>query len=152
MRIYARIMLSVLLVFVLGACAGNNETPSNDPVIDNNGENSIGNNEDPIVEDNANDEDGVNNEINEEVHENDPDGSNNENGNSDQSVITETGIYNGQADPHTIEIETAEGPTAFQLTIEARDDVEALTEGEEVTYMYTEDGDTRTISSIEMSE
>lgn len=62
--------------------------------------------------------------------------------------ITETGIYNGQADPHTIEIETENGPTAFQLTMDARDDIEQLTVGEEVTYTYLKDGEQLVIESI----
>lgn len=66
--------------------------------------------------------------------------------------ITATGIYNGQADPHTIEIEIEEGPTAFQLSMEARDDVEALTEGREVTYTYIEEGVQLIINSIHISE
>src|SRR5690625_3480945 len=31
----------------------------------------------------------------------------------EKELMTATGIYNGQADPHTIEIETDEGPLAF---------------------------------------
>src|SRR5699024_6291008 len=88
----------------------------------------------------------------EELEDNDEPVSNNDSEDIANDWITETGIYNGQADPHTIEIETAEGPIAFQLTIEARDDIEALIEGKEVTYHYTEDGLTRTIQSIEMKE
>lgn len=72
--------------------------------------------------------------------------------NIDEGHITKTGIYNGQADPHTIEIETDEGPVAFQLTLEAREDVKQLTENEQVTYTYTEDGDQRTIQSIKPSK
>src|SRR5699024_7426375 len=58
---------------------------------------------------------------------------------NESDAITETGFFNGQADPHTIEIETEEGPTAFQLTMEARDEVDALNPGDEVTYTYYED-------------
>lgn len=66
----------------------------------------------------------------------------------EKQKITEAGIYNGQADPHTIEIETAEGPTAFQLTMEARKDVDNLTEGDEVTFTYYKDGEQLVIESI----
>ena len=62
------------------------------------------------------------------------------------------GIYNGQADPHTIEVETNEGPTAYQLTLEARDDIEDLIEGKEVTYVYYDDGIQSTIESISLSD
>ncbi|WP_368653278.1 hypothetical protein AB4Y30_16525 [Ornithinibacillus sp. 4-3] len=65
-------------------------------------------------------------------------------------LITETGIYNGQQDPHTIEIETAEGPTAFQLTMEARDNVEQLVVGEEVIYEYKDNGTQLVIEKISM--
>lgn len=62
------------------------------------------------------------------------------------------GIYNGQADPHTIEVETKEGPTAYQLTLEARDDIADLIEGKEVTYVYYDDGIQSTIESISLSD
>ena len=67
-------------------------------------------------------------------------------------LLTGTGMYVGQADPHTIEVETADGPVAFQLTIEARDDVEKLSPNDEVTFIYIEDGDSRTIQSVKPSE
>lgn len=63
--------------------------------------------------------------------------------------ITETGTYNGQADPHTIEIETDDGPTAFQLTMEARDFIEDLNSGDKVTYTYYKDSEQFVIESIE---
>ena len=61
-------------------------------------------------------------------------------------------IYFKQKDAEAIEIETDDGPLAFQLTMDARDDIDALTEGGEVTYTYTEEGDNRTIESIQMNE
>lgn len=128
-------------MIVMVACGTNNGNTEDDPMTGQNEDSiiddNIDNNEDLIIEDNEVDE--------EQVENNEPD-------QADEKLITKTGIYNGQADPHTIEIETAEGPQAFQLTIEARDDIEALTEGEEVTYVYAEDGDTRTIESIQMNE
>lgn len=127
---------AMLIVLVLTACGTNNGNSGDNPITDQN--------EDPVVENNENDENLIENEPN--------DGTNEESTNSEEDLITETGIYNGQADPHTIEIETADGPLAFQLTMEARDDIDALTEGGEVTYTYTEDGDTRTIESIQMNE
>ncbi len=66
--------------------------------------------------------------------------------------IKATGIYNGQADPHTIEVETEDGPKAYQLTLEARDDIEALVEGKEVTYVYSDDGLQLLIESISLSD
>lgn len=74
---------------------------------------------------------------------------NGNNGENEKRRKTEIGIYNGQQDPHTIEIETAEGPTAFQLTEEAKLDVEKLTEGDEVIYTYYKDGEQLIIELIE---
>ena len=71
--------------------------------------------------------------------------------NEEKTVIQSTGTYIGQADPHTIEIETNEGPTAFQLSNEARQDVEQLTEGSHVTFTYYEEGEQRIIDSIEQT-
>lgn len=136
MRKYMLLLGAMLIVLVLTACGTNNGNSGDNPITDQN--------EDPVVENNENDENLIENEPN--------DGTNEESTNSEEDLITETGIYNGQADPHTIEIETADGPLAFQLTMEARDDIDALTEGGEVTYTYTEDGDTRTIESIQMNE
>ncbi len=64
----------------------------------------------------------------------------------------DTGIYNGQQDPHTIEIETADGPTAFQLTMEAREQVEPLQVGKKVTYTYEEKGEQLIIDTIKQIE
>lgn len=63
--------------------------------------------------------------------------------------VEEIGIYNGQADPHTIEIETAEGPTAFQLSDEAREYVEELETEDEVIYTYYEKDEQKVIEFIE---
>ena len=147
MKKYILTLATMFIILILTACGTNNGNMGEDPITDPN--------EDPITDDNLNDhEDPVidDNESNEDQTGNNDNESNDESTNPDENLMTETGIYNGQADPHTIEIETDEGPTAFQLTMEARDDIEALIEGEEVTYTYTEDGDTRTIESVQMSE
>lgn len=73
-------------------------------------------------------------------------------GDADLERLTASGIYNGQADPHTIEVETEEGPRAYQLTLEARDDIEDLIEGKEVTYIYYDNGLQLVIESIELSQ
>ncbi len=143
MKKYMLTLMMMFIMIVLAACGTNNGNTDNNSLTDQN--------ENPIVDENIGDHEDLgveDNEVDEEPVENDNGGSDH----ADENLITETGIYNGQADPHTIEIETTEGPLAFQLTMEARDDIEALTEGGEVTYTYTEDGDTRTIESIQMNE
>lgn len=68
---------------------------------------------------------------------------------TEDELKTDIGIYNGQADPHTIEIETAEGPTAFQLSDAARKDVEKLTDYDEVIYTYYKKDEQLIIEMIE---
>lgn len=75
--------------------------------------------------------------------------SKNDNANTE---MIKTGYYNGQADPHTIEVETDEGPVAYQLTMEARDLVVDLEPGDEVTYTYYKDGEMLVIKHIEKSD
>lgn len=67
---------------------------------------------------------------------------------SDTEMI-KTGLFNGQADPHTIEVETDEGPVAYQLTMEARDLVADLEPGDKVKYTYYKDGEMLVIKYIE---
>src|SRR5690625_662941 len=115
-------LLSCFLI-VLAACGADNNSAetdinSNDESMNENNEANENNSEDEYNEDSASN------------NENDSNGSNNDAANSEEDDladverITETGIYNGQADPHTIEVETEDGPTAFQLTMEARDDID----------------------------
>lgn len=132
------ILLTALLV--LAACGtGKNDTKDlatgdeQEPVVENNEEST----DDNEVPDETEDmEDQANGEASDE--------------NEDKETMTATGIYNGQADPHTIEVETEDGPTAFQLTMDARDDVEHLRIDEEVTYTYYEDGEQLVIESIHL--
>lgn len=49
-----------------------------------------------------------------------------------------TGVLVGQMDPHTIEIDIEGKKVAFQLTEEAQKQLPSLTEGEQVSYLYTE--------------
>ncbi|UVI29571.1 hypothetical protein [Paenibacillus spongiae] len=49
-----------------------------------------------------------------------------------------TGIYKGQMDSHSIEIETADGPTPFQLADGMEAVLEKLTEEDPVTFEYVE--------------
>ncbi|MFB5681162.1 hypothetical protein ACE3NQ_09590 [Paenibacillus terreus] len=58
---------------------------------------------------------------------------------------TGTGVYNGQADPHTVEIEVDGEPTAYQLGEGVDAEVAQLNEGDAVSFEYTEEpieGDT----------
>lgn len=70
----------------------------------------------------------------------------------DGDKIKEEGTFNGQADPHTVEIETEEGIFAFQLSMDARELVETIEAGSQVEFTYTEDGDQRTIEDISVIE
>lgn len=78
---------------------------------------------------------------------------------ADNPVLQGSGTYNGAADSHTIEIETPEGPVAFQLG-ESIDPatLEELQENDPVTYEYQElsiEGETtkqRVLTSIRKSE
>lgn len=72
--------------------------------------------------------------------------------NDEKQLIEATGIYNGQADPHTIEIETDDGPQAFQLSMKARSEVDKLTVGKSVSFTYYEKGPQLVIESIQHNE
>jgi len=120
-------MMSMLLV--LAACDGGDQG------------------EEPIAE--PNEEPATEQKDDDSPTEDDQDQSDKQAEDQNGEVLTETGIYNGQADVHTIEIETDDGPVAFQLSMGARDHVEKLTEDEEVTYTYRKEGDERVIESIE---
>lgn len=56
-------------------------------------------------------------------------------------VIEETGKYVGQADPHTVEIETATGPQAFQLNDTSKAEIEKLQDGDVVNIQYMKNND-----------
>lgn len=56
----------------------------------------------------------------------------------EQEVITGTGIYVGQIDNHSVEIETGEGPTAFRLGEGTLDAPEGLEMNDPVIFQYTE--------------
>ncbi|RSK25671.1 hypothetical protein EJF36_01445 [Bacillus sp. HMF5848] len=48
-----------------------------------------------------------------------------------------TGIYNGQADPHTIEIQVDDSPQAFQLSDAAKEQLSEIEEADEIKFLYT---------------
>ncbi|MDO3412569.1 hypothetical protein QWJ34_22580 [Saccharibacillus sp. CPCC 101409] len=56
----------------------------------------------------------------------------------EHEVITATGEYNGQADPHTIEINVDGTPTSFQLTTAAEAQIGDLNEGDTIEFQYVE--------------
>src|SRR5699024_10139936 len=102
-----------------------------DPSSDNENSADDSNNE-PSDETNTDDE--ANNDSAEQTNESD----------DPESETILTGTFVGQADPHTIEIETdevEEGWAAYQLTMDARDLVTDLEPGDEVTYTYYKDGE-----------
>lgn len=138
-RFILLILVSILLV--LTACGTANDHNEENAATNNEAGNEVGNEKKDETE---NEE-----EAEEKSEDQSEDASENVAEPNEKKLLTETGIYNGQADPHTIEIETADGPQAFQLSIEARDDIEHLTEGKQVTYSYYEDGEQHVIETIE---
>ncbi|MDP4098276.1 hypothetical protein OIN60_16075 [Paenibacillus sp. P96] len=55
------------------------------------------------------------------------------------ATLTGTGVYNGQADPHTVEIEMDGKPLAFQLGEGVDAQIAPLKEGDAVSFEYTEE-------------
>lgn len=68
------------------------------------------------------------------------------------TATKEIGIYNGQQDPHTIEIDTQDGPKTFQLSDEAIVQIESLQTGQKVAYTYRINGLQRLIETIQPVE
>lgn len=61
----------------------------------------------------------------------------------------ESGIYNGQQESNSIEIETSHGPTVFQLSGKAKKQIDSLEIGGKVSFTYRVDGPQLIIESIE---
>jgi len=122
-NIYIYVLLAFVLLLGVTACGAGN-----------NGNENL--NETPEVDNEQQENGDKNDQYNDEAT-------------SGQELKTDIGIYNGQVDPHTIEIETAEGPTAFQLSDSARDEVEKLTEYDEVIYTYYKKDEQLIIEMIE---
>lgn len=57
---------------------------------------------------------------------------------TEHEAISATGTYNGQGDPHTIEIDMDGKPTSFQLSETATSQIEGLGEGDSVSFEYME--------------
>lgn len=73
-------------------------------------------------------------------------------GTESEEDSAETGVYNGQQDPHTIEIETEDGPTAFQLSDDVKKQVESLEIGKKVSFTYRVEGPQLIIENIKQKE
>ncbi len=56
----------------------------------------------------------------------------------DEEVISATGEYNGQGDPHTIEVNLDGTPTSFQLAEGVSSQLEGLNEGDTISFEYVE--------------
>lgn len=67
---------------------------------------------------------------------------------NEQAEETKTGTFNGQVDPHTVEIETSDGAQAFQLSEKAQEQVQNITEKDSVTFTYYKKGEQLIIESI----
>ncbi|NGZ75338.1 hypothetical protein [Saccharibacillus alkalitolerans] len=57
---------------------------------------------------------------------------------SQHEAVEATGVYNGQADPHTIEVNVDGKPTSFQLSEGAASQLEGLNEGDTISFEYVE--------------
>ncbi|MBJ6361433.1 hypothetical protein ACFOQM_09055 [Paenibacillus sp. GCM10012307] len=55
-----------------------------------------------------------------------------------QPLLSDQGIYNGLADSHTIEIETADGADSYQFDDKMMEKLNPLEEGDKVKFEYTE--------------
>ena len=78
---------------------------------------------------------------------------------TEAEVIKGTGVYVGQIDNHSIEIETEEGPTAFELGVGIESVLESLNMNDPVDFEYVEkavEGDAsvkqRVISKLSLAE
>jgi len=58
--------------------------------------------------------------------------------NAQNNVIQGTGTYNGQIDTHSIEIQTADGPKAFQIDDKLSETVAGLKEKDTIKFEYVE--------------
>ncbi|WP_172197228.1 hypothetical protein [Saccharibacillus qingshengii] len=56
----------------------------------------------------------------------------------EHDVISATGEYGGQADPHTIEVTMDGSPTSFQVSESAAAQLEGLSEGDTISFEYME--------------
>ncbi|MCF6138774.1 hypothetical protein [Pseudalkalibacillus berkeleyi] len=92
-------------------------------------------------EENSSDEESTEEQTNEDVKEPNADAPKPE----EQSG---SGVYNGQADGHTIEIMFAEGPRAFQITEDVKETINHLKTGSRVTFTYIREGQSLYITSI----
>ncbi|GGO06704.1 hypothetical protein [Saccharibacillus kuerlensis] len=67
-----------------------------------------------------------------------------ENGQTDKTdhenhkAISASGVYNGQADPHTIEVDVDGKPMSFQLAQGVAKQLDGLTEGDAISFEYVE--------------
>ncbi|OBZ11970.1 hypothetical protein A8L34_16790 [Bacillus sp. FJAT-27264] len=57
---------------------------------------------------------------------------------AEADAIKGTGIYNGQIDNHSVEIETKDGATSFELGLGTENVPETLNEGDSVVFEYVE--------------
>lgn len=57
---------------------------------------------------------------------------------TEDTVLKGTGVYVGQIDGHSIEIQTKEGPTTFEISEGMESVLEKLNENDHVAFEYTE--------------
>jgi len=137
------LIMMLILAAALTACT-KDETPKNSPANnatndstnDSNSGSTNGVEEPGVPEDESQEDPG---KAPQEDPEDVPKGNTKDDAN-DASTTTKqgTGIYNGQMDSHSIEIQTADGPTAFQLADGMDAVLEKLTEDDPVAFEYVE--------------
>jgi hypothetical protein len=72
-----------------------------------------------------------------------------ENSSEESETLTETGVYIGQVDPHTVEVKINGESKAFQLSNEAQQNIENLSENQEITFHYYKNGEQLIITHIQ---
>ncbi|MGP4078993.1 hypothetical protein ACTWQL_03695 [Pseudalkalibacillus sp. R45] len=68
---------------------------------------------------------------------------------AEEDMITVIGSYNGQADSHTIEVETTDGPQAFQITEEVAAEIQDYKVGDKIVFKYKEINGQKVIMSLD---
>ncbi|HLS20561.1 MAG TPA: hypothetical protein VK056_02730 [Bacillota bacterium] len=153
------LIVSLLGLIFFSACGKSEDTEQEEPIDNNQTEEGLDEKDQEADDQTSSDSEQVEEEKkstddsstkpSDESKDNDKSTEKNNEGKDPEAEIIKTGLFSGQADPHTIEVETDEGFVAYQLTMEARDLVADLEPGDKVTYTYYKDGEMLVIKHIE---